>query len=84
MFGKLKKHDNPDTRIGITNVKDGLRLRGIGERGCNMDDGINACNIFSFLKYTGLARHKPFTACERSEVTRSSIIVVVNLLPKGS
>ena len=50
-----------------------------------MDDRIDACDIFSLLKYAVLAHHKPsFTACERSEVTRSSIIVVVNLLPKNS
>ena len=49
-----------------------------------MDDGIDACDIFSLLKYTILACHKPFTACEKSEVTRSSIMVVVNLLPNDS
>ena len=61
-----------------------MRPGGIGERGSNMDDGIDACEIFSLLKYTILACHKPFTACEKSEVTRSSIMVVVNLLPNDS
>ena len=72
------------TRIGTMNIEDGLRPGDIGEQGSNMDDDIDTCDIFSLLNYTILACYKPFMACERSEVTRSSITVVVNLLPNDS
>ena len=38
----VRGHENPDIRIANTNLEDNLRLGGIGERGCNMHDGINA------------------------------------------
>ena len=71
-------------RITITNLEDNLGLGGIGERGCNMHDGINAWDVLSFRKYGRLLNHRPFTTCERSEVARSSTLAVVNLSPKDS
>ncbi len=46
-----------------------------------MDDGVDTWDVFSASDYRNRTSHEPFTACERSEVARSSITVAVNLSP---
>jgi hypothetical protein len=46
----VREHENPDTGIVNTNLEDNLRFGGIGERGCNMHDGINAWDVLRFRK----------------------------------
>jgi len=65
----------------MTNIEDDLRTGSIHERRRDMDDGVDTWDVFSASDYRNRTSHKPFTACERSEVARSSITVAVNLSP---
>jgi hypothetical protein len=73
--------------MGTTNVEDDLGAGRMGDRRRDVDDGIDTWETHS-TSWDRDRRHRqshePFTACERSEVARSSMTVVVNLSPYGS
>jgi hypothetical protein len=46
----VREHENPDMSNVNTNLENNLRLSGIGERGCNMNDRINTWDVLSFQK----------------------------------
>ena len=50
VFRRSEKMRNSNLGMGTTNLEEDFRGGRIGERGCDMNDGIDTCDIFNFQR----------------------------------
>ena len=67
-----------------TDIQDHVWRSSMGKWGRDVDNSVDSWNMCSAIKYDANSRSIPFTAATKSDVTRSSMTTVENLLPKDS